>query len=47
MTADRESSHRLEGCSGEELWKVASEPEYGMVDAVQNFFADGLVDVPA
>ena len=27
MTAARESSRRLGGCFGEELWKVALEPE--------------------
>jgi len=27
-TAVRESRRRLKGCFGEELWKVALEPEY-------------------
>lgn len=28
MTAAREGRRRLRGCFGEELWKVALEPEY-------------------
>ena len=37
LTAARESSRRLEGCFGEGLWKVASEPECWMEGALQFF----------